>query len=82
VQFINQPDQKHLLFAPNRVIGIAACGCTYLLGLQAGAIGEERYMHAPLIAAATACASTVDHDLTMPQRYRPAVEQAPGTEAS
>jgi hypothetical protein len=45
-----------------------------------GGLGEGHDMHAPFIFASVQRAGAVDHDFPLPQRQRPAVQQAAAAE--
>src|SRR5262249_16650674 len=81
MQFVDQPDQQPLLIGPYWVIRFAEDRGAYLFRGQFNAAGEERDMYPPLVSAAAARASAVDHELPAANCKRAAVEQDGGTEA-
>ena len=50
--------------------------------IETGALGKERNMNPPLIFGPTQCGDPVDHDLALPEREVPGIEQSTSDELS
>src|SRR5215469_5070667 len=78
MQLVYQLDQQLLFPAPNWIAAVTMNRRVPLLLGEPHAIPKERNMHAPLIRALAPRAGPVDHDLPMPQRHRPTIDQSTG----
>ena len=81
MQRVAQADEQRILGAPAGIVRPAAHEGALLRGVEAGPLGEEGDMHAPLVFRAAARGDAVDHDLALAQRQVALVEQAAAHEA-
>ena len=81
VERIAEADDEGVLGAPAGVGRPAVDGGAQLLGVEAGALGEEGGMHTPFVLRAAARGDAMDDDLALAQGQVALVEQAGAHEA-